>query len=174
MDKYSSEQAELGHVFHSYLSSNCSSESLHCLSFTMKSQLPSMEKANFIWFDESPLRMMKNVFSFIIKALLILKLFKFSSCIVWSCRKWLEKKAKANFKIHDVINCETNKYKIHIHCVQSIRIRSYSGPHFPAFELNTDSYSVSLCIQSEFGKMRTRITPSTGTFHAVISQFITK
>ena len=81
--------------------------------------------------------------------------------------KWLEKKAKANFKIHDVINCETNKYKIHIHCVQSIRIRSYSGPHFPAFELNTDSYSVSLCIQSEFGKMRTRITPNTETFHAV-------
>ena len=23
------------------------------------------------------------------------------------------------------------------HCVKSIRIRSYSGPHFPAFELNT-------------------------------------
>ena len=88
--------------------------------------------------------------------------------------KWLEKKAKANFKIHDVINWETNKYKIHILCVQSVRIWSYSGPHFPAFELNMDRYSVSLRIQSECRKMRTRITPNTDTFHAVISQFITK
>ena len=24
------------------------------------------------------------------------------------------------------------------HCVKSVRIRSYSGPHFPAFGLNTD------------------------------------
>ena len=26
----------------------------------------------------------------------------------------------------------------HIHCVKSVRIRSYSGPHFPAFELNME------------------------------------
>ena len=25
------------------------------------------------------------------------------------------------------------------HCVKSVRIRSYSGPHFPAFELNTET-----------------------------------
>ena len=50
------------------------------------------------------------------------------------------------------------------HCVKSIRIRSYSGPHFLAFELNT----VSLLIQSEYGKMLTRITPNTDTFHAVL------
>ena len=24
------------------------------------------------------------------------------------------------------------------HCVKSVRIRSYSGPYFPAFRLNTD------------------------------------
>ena len=24
------------------------------------------------------------------------------------------------------------------HCVKSVRIRSYSGPHFPAFGMNTD------------------------------------
>ena len=24
------------------------------------------------------------------------------------------------------------------HCVKSVRIRSYSGPHFPAFGLNTE------------------------------------
>ena len=46
------------------------------------------------------------------------------------------------------------------HCMKSVRIRSYSGPHFPAFGLNTKKYSVSLRIQSECGKMRTRIAPN--------------
>ena len=55
------------------------------------------------------------------------------------------------------------------HCVKSVRIRSYSGPHFPAFGLNTERYGVSLCIQSECGKMRTRITPNTDTFHAMFA-----
>ena len=48
-------------------------------------------------------------------------------------------------------------------------IRSYSGPYFPAFGLNTERYSVSLHIQSECGKIRTRITPNTDTFYAVIA-----
>ena len=55
-----------------------------------------------------------------------------------------------------------------MHCVKSVRIRSYSGLYFPAFGLNTERYSVSLRIQSECGKMRTRITPNTDTFHAVM------
>ena len=29
------------------------------------------------------------------------------------------------------------------HCVKSIRIRSYSGPYFPEFGLNTERYSIS-------------------------------
>ena len=33
-----------------------------------------------------------------------------------------------------------------LHCVKCVRIRSYSGPHFPAFRLNTERYSVSLRI----------------------------
>ena len=45
-----------------------------------------------------------------------------------------------------------------IHCVKGVRIWSYSGPHFPAFGLNT---FVLLRIQSECGKMWTRITPNT-------------
>ena len=61
-----------------------------------------------------------------------------------------------------------NQRNIHIsHCVKSVRIRSYSGPYFPAFELNTERYGVSLRIQSECEKIRTRITPNTDTFHAV-------
>ena len=48
-----------------------------------------------------------------------------------------------------------------IPCVKSVRIRSYSGPHFSVFGLN-------FRIQSECWKMRTRITPNMDTFHAVI------
>ena len=59
------------------------------------------------------------------------------------------------------------KNKLNRNYVESVRIRSYSGPHFPAFELNTERHSVSLRIQSECGKMRPRITPNTDTFYAV-------
>ena len=48
----------------------------------------------------------------------------------------------------------------------SVRIRSYSGPDFSAFKLDTKKYSVSLRIQSECGKIWTRITPNTETFYA--------
>ena len=53
------------------------------------------------------------------------------------------------------------------HCVKSVRIRSYSGPCFPAFGLNTDS----LRIQFKGWKIRTRITPNTDTFLAVWCNF---
>ena len=51
--------------------------------------------------------------------------------------------------------------------VKSVRIRSYSGPYFPAFGLNMERYSVSLRIQSECGKMRTRVSPNGDTSYAV-------
>ena len=44
---------------------------------------------------------------------------------------------------------------------------SYSGPYFPAFGLNTERYTISLRIQSECGKILTRITPNTDTFYAL-------
>ena len=53
------------------------------------------------------------------------------------------------------------------HSAKSVRIRSYSGPYFPAFGLNTERYGVFLGFQSECGKMQTSITPNAGTFHAV-------
>ena len=53
------------------------------------------------------------------------------------------------------------------HCVKSVSIRSYSGPHLRAFGLNTERYAVSLRIQSECGKMRTRMTLKMDTFRAV-------
>ena len=53
------------------------------------------------------------------------------------------------------------------HCIKSACIRSHSGPHFLPFGLNTERYSVFLRIQSECGKIRTRIIPNTDTFHVV-------
>ena len=53
-------------------------------------------------------------------------------------------------------------------CVKRVFIRSYSGPSFLAFGLNMERNSVSLRIQSECGKMRTRITLNTENFYAVI------
>ena len=53
------------------------------------------------------------------------------------------------------------------HCVKSFGIRSFYGPHFPAFGLNTERYGVYLRIQSKFGKMRIRKTPNMDTFRAV-------
>ena len=52
--------------------------------------------------------------------------------------------------------------------VKSLRIRSYSDPHFPTFGLDMERNSVSLRIQSECRKIRTRITPNTDTFYAVV------
>ena len=61
---------------------------------------------------------------------------------------------------------------MHLHYVKGVRIRSFSGPYFPAFGLNTERYSVSFRIQSEYRKIRTRITPNTDTFYAVLISII--
>ena len=59
-------------------------------------------------------------------------------------------------------------YRVYLHWVKSVRVRSYSGLHFPAFGLHMQGYSVSLRIQLECGKIWTRITPNMDTFHAVL------
>ena len=38
-----------------------------------------------------------------------------------------------------------------MHCMKSFRIRSFPGPYFPTFGLNTDKYGVSL---HEYGQIR--------------------
>ena len=85
------------------------------------------------------------------------------------------KEGAAYFKVRKVFHMQFQNFFIDsfqiivngYHYVKIFRIRSYFGPHFPAFGLNTERYGVSLRIQSESGKMRTRITPNTDTFHAV-------
>ena len=56
------------------------------------------------------------------------------------------------------------------HCMKSVRIWRFSGPYFPAFELNIERYFVSPRIQSEYGKILIRKTPNMGLFHAVPSE----
>ena len=43
----------------------------------------------------------------------------------------------------------------------------FSGPYFPVFGINTEIYEVNLCIQSKYGKIRTRRKPYLNTFYAV-------
>ena len=52
----------------------------------------------------------------------------------------------------------------HCHCVS----RSFSGPYFPAFRLNTERYSVSVHIQSKCGRIRTRKTPKTPAYLSLL------
>ena len=74
----------------------------------------------------------------------------------------------SSIPLHSMLGTQTGK---NILCVKSVRLRSYSGSHFPAFGLNTERYIVyreSLRIQSEYSKMWNRITPNTDTFHALL------
>ena len=40
-----------------------------------------LTKTFFIWFNDSPLKLMKDAFNFILKTLLVIKIFKFLSCL---------------------------------------------------------------------------------------------
>ena len=62
--------------------------------------------------------------------------------------------------------------KVHFdsHCAKSVQIRVFSGPYFPAFGLKTERYSVSLRIQSECRKIRTRKNSVSGHFSS--SEFL--
>ena len=71
-------------------------------------------------------------------------------------------KQHQDLDLSDVIN--THQINIGINCVKNVRIGSFSAPYFPPFGRN-----VSLLVHSECGKIRTRKTPNTDTFHAVIS-----
>ena len=53
----------------------------------------------FVSFYESPLKVMKNAFCFILKAPFVFKIFKFClDCLVKKKKSWLYKKDKVNFK----------------------------------------------------------------------------
>ena len=74
-------------------------------------------------------------------------------------------------KIKQNKGCPSKKYNLVFHCVKGVRIRSYSGPHFPGFWLNAERYSASHRIHCKCGKMRTGVTSNTNTFHAMLKHF---
>ena len=61
-----------------------------------------------------------------------------------------------------------------LHCVKSLRIRSFFGPFFPAFGLNTERYSISDRFQSEYEKIRARKTLNTDFLHTVLKFIFTE
>ena len=71
--------------------------------------------------------------------------------------------SKYFFQKASAFNFQNVKY----HSMKSVRIRNYSGPHFPIFGLNKERYFVSHRIQSECGKIRTRKSPNTDTCYAL-------
>ena len=83
---------------------------------------------------------------------------------------------RLNQSLLDLSRYGNRLFSKNIHCVKTAGIRSYSSLYFlfcivcifVSFGPNTDRYGVSLHIQSECGKIRTRITPNTDPFHAVI------
>ena len=63
---------------------------------------------------ESPLKMMKNAFDFILNALFVLNIFKFCHDLLVMQKKPLDKKDKINFKIYDITTWLTNSCNTHI------------------------------------------------------------
>ena len=63
--------------------------------------------------------------------------------------------------------CSRSSYSIQQHCVKSDQIRSFSGPYFLVFGLNTEIYSVNLRISPITGKYGPGKTPHLDTFHVV-------
>ena len=46
-------------------------------------------------------------------------------------------------------------FKLHLHCMKSVKYTVISGPYFPVFGLNTEIYGVNIRIQSKYRKIRT-------------------
>ena len=74
--------------------------------FIVKVGLSPSKKICGICLIESPLKMMKNVFYFVLKALFVLKIFKFLS-------RHFDHVGKVIFKIHDATTWFTNNYNTH-------------------------------------------------------------
>ena len=77
------------------------------LSYALKCALSGLRK--FLT-TESSLKIMKNTFYFILKALFVLKVFKFVFRLFGHVEKRLDKKARVNLKIYYVTTWKTNNY----------------------------------------------------------------
>ena len=92
----------------------------------------------------------------------------------WSSNYTNGKKKKANmfFLFHNRINCTA--LKVSVFGVILVRIFPYldwirrDTRYLSVFSPNAGKYFESLRIQSECGKIRTRVTPNTDSFYAVL------
>ena len=84
------------------------------MSFSLTSDFRLPKKLFFICFNEIPLKMMKNASHFILKAVFILKIFKFCLDFLVMKEKRLDLKDMIDFKIYDVTAWLTNNYNTHI------------------------------------------------------------
>ena len=80
----------------------------------VKVGLSPSKKVCVICLIENPIKMIKNYFCFILKALFVLKIFKFCHDVLVMQEKRLDQKNKFNFKIHDVTTWFTNNCNTHI------------------------------------------------------------
>ena len=71
-----------------------------------------------------------------------------------------------NLRFQIVTSNQPKISESNLHCVKSVRIRSFSGPYFSTFGLNMERYNVSLCIRGECGKISARKTLNKDTSHA--------
>ena len=63
----------------------------------------------------------------------------------------------------------TETHRGFLHCAKSLSSRSFSGPHFPVFGLNTEICFVNLHIQSECEKVGTRKTRNADTLYVILN-----
>ena len=86
-----------------------------------------------------------------IRDLIVLRFFYFKFLVV---EDWIPTRIHCHYFLSQISFRREFWYLVYIfhhfnfilHCVKSVCIRSYSGPYFPAFRLNTERYSVSLRI----------------------------
>ena len=83
-------------------------------------------------------------------------MFSLWNCFLWA--KWTELAAAFLwiylFKTLFYVDIYNKSKKIH--CMKSAGIRSFSGLYFPAFQMNTGTWSVNIRIPSEYGKIHYR------------------
>ena len=85
-----------------------------CYKKGIKVGLSPSKKICVIFFIESHLKIMNNAFYFILKALFVLKIFKFFQDFLVLQEKRLDQKDKVNFRIHDVSTWFTKNCNTHI------------------------------------------------------------
>ena len=67
---------------------------------------------------------------------------------------------------------ELNSFCIRTTLRETSPYSEFFWSYFPAFELNTERYFVSLSIQSKYEKTQAKKTPNTDTFHAVLNGYL--